>query len=140
MTLHKGGCACGAVRFEVQGEPIVSGACYCRTCQYVAGGGAAYGMMFRKEALKVTKGEMKCFTVKGDSGADVFRFFCPGCGVHLISYNSNGPEFRAVKAGVLDDPSWFQSQGSIWTSDAQPWHQFDQGLPIIEKNPSELPV
>ena len=139
MTVHHGGCLCGAVRFEVEGEAILSGACFCRDCQYVSGGAAAYGMMFPAEAIRVTKGEMTAFVVKGESGADVYRHFCPKCGVHLISHNNGYPQFKSVKAGVLDDPSQFQSQGSIWVASAQPWHQIDKDLPCIERNPEMAP-
>lgn len=138
MTIHKGGCLCGAVRFEVKGAPLLSGACYCRDCQYVAGGGGAYGMMFPADAVTITQGKTSVFVVKGESGADVYRQFCPECGVHLISHNGENPQFRAIKVGVLDDPSWFQSEGSIWASSAQPWHRIDPDLPIIEKNPQPV--
>lgn len=139
MTVHLGGCLCGAVRFEIHGEALLSGACYCRDCQYVSGGGAAYGLMFPADAVRIVKGEMTAFVVKGESGADVYRHFCPKCGVHLISHNDAYPQFRSVKAGVLDDPSWFQSQGSIWTASAQPWHQIDRSLICIERNPEMAP-
>ena len=43
--------------------------------------------------------------------------------------------FRAVKIGVLDDPSGFQSHGSIWTAEAQPWHHVDTDLPAWDGNP-----
>ena len=135
MTTREGGCLCGAVRFKVEGDPIVAGACYCRDCQYVAGGGAAYGAMFPAEAVTLTAGETRSFTVTADSGAEVFREFCPRCGVHLISYNAAHPQFKSVKVGVLDDPSGFVSQGSIWTASAQPWHRIDPELPSAEGNP-----
>lgn len=135
MTIHEGGCLCGAVRIKVEGDPIVSGACYCRDCQYVAGGGGAYGMMYPVEAITVTKGETRMFTVTAESGAEVARHFCPACGVHLLSNSSKHPEFKSVKVGVLDDPSAFQSQGAIWTASAQPWHRIDPDLPSWEQEP-----
>ena len=135
MTIREGGCLCGAVRFAVEGDPIISGACHCRHCQYVAGGGAAYGVMFPSGAVTVTKGEPRLFTVKGESGADVYRHFCPECGVHLLSGNSRFPEFRSVKIGVFDDPAWFRSDGSIWAASAQPWHRVDPDLPSWPQEP-----
>lgn len=135
MTTREGGCLCGAVRYKVEGDPIVSGACYCRDCQYVAGGGAAYGSMYPAAAVTVTAGETRRHKVVADSGAEVFREFCPCCGVHLISYNSSHPAFKSIKAGTLDDPSGFRSEGSIWTASAQPWHRIERELPAAEGNP-----
>lgn len=133
--IREGGCLCGAVRFRVEGDPIVAGACYCRTCQYVSGGGAAYGAMYLAEAVNVTKGELRRFTVVADSGAQVFREFCATCGVHMISHNSTHPQYRSLKAGVMDDPEGFRSQGSVWTSSAQSWHRIDEELPSWDTEP-----
>lgn len=135
MTVHEGGCLCGAVRYKVEGEPLMAGACYCRDCQIVAGGGCTYGAAYLTDALTVTKGTTRAFVVKADSGADVSRNFCGNCGVHLFASNSSHPQFLSIKIGTLDDPSWFKSQGSIWTSSAQPWHRIETDLPTWEKEP-----
>ena len=135
MTTRTGGCLCGAVRFEVSGQPHVAGACYCRDCQYTSGGGASYGEMYPAEAVTLTKGQPRDIVVTAESGSDVHRLFCPDCGVHLISYNSANPQFRAIKAGVLDDPSGFRSQGSLWTRSAQPWHRIPDDVPSWPTQP-----
>lgn len=33
MTIHKSGCFCGAVQFEVSGEPAAMGYCHCGSCR-----------------------------------------------------------------------------------------------------------
>ncbi len=136
MTTRTGGCLCGAVRFEIAGEPLLAGACFCRDCQIVAGGGAGYGMLFPKQALTVKAGETRTCSLTAASGNTVYREFCPACGVHLFSYNSGHPDSRAVKVGVLDDPSEFQSQGTLWTASAQPWHRIDPDAPHWETQPT----
>lgn len=77
----------------------------------------------------MVQGEPSTFSLQSASGNTVFRQFCPDCGVHLISWNSAAPDMRAIKVGTLDDPSTYQSQGSVWVSSAQPWHRPDPDLP-----------
>jgi len=56
-----GGCYCGAVRYEIDGEPQASLQCHCRECQYISGGFAAALMLFPLEIFQLTSGEMKQF-------------------------------------------------------------------------------
>ena len=34
----EGGCYCKALRYEVDGDPVMKGLCHCRECQYISGG------------------------------------------------------------------------------------------------------
>ena len=36
---YTGGCACGAIRYEISGEPLVMNDCQCRDCQRKSGTG-----------------------------------------------------------------------------------------------------
>ena len=125
----KGGCLCGAIQYQVNGDPIIGGACYCRDCQHTSGGSPAHGLMYPAHALSLTKGTPSTFSLDVESGNTVHRQFCQTCGVHLFSWNSAAPEMRAIKVGTLDDPSDYQSQGSLWVRSAQPWHRPDPDLP-----------
>src|SRR4029077_10171105 len=55
-----GGCACGAIRFEITAPFIGVGACHCTDCQKASGGGPNYVALTPKGARVVTKGEEKC--------------------------------------------------------------------------------
>nr|WP_272871550.1 GFA family protein [Ruegeria lacuscaerulensis] len=131
----EGECLCGAIKYRVEAAPIVSGACYCGDCQKTSGGAEAHGMMFPAPAVTIVDGEPKTFGLTVDSGNVVFRQFCPDCGVHVISWNSAAPEYKAIKVGTLNDPSVYRSQGSLWVSSAQPWHRPDPDLPQHPKMP-----
>ncbi len=37
MTIHTGGCQCGAIRFRVEGDLKDSSICHCRMCQKAFG-------------------------------------------------------------------------------------------------------
>jgi hypothetical protein len=35
------------------------------------------------------------------------------------------PHIVAIRTASLDDPSWFNPQVDVWTSDAHPWDQMN---------------
>ncbi len=53
----EGGCYCGALRYEAEGEPRLKGECYCRPCQHFSGGGPNLYMLMRPEGFRWTRGE-----------------------------------------------------------------------------------
>lgn len=56
MTDHRytGGCACGAIHYEITAEPVMAGLCQCRDCQQASGSGHAAQMAFPREAVQVS--------------------------------------------------------------------------------------
>jgi hypothetical protein len=131
----QGGCACGAVRYEVGVEPLAVASCHCRDCQYASGGGPSIVVVVPKGAVKITKGKVKDFTKNADNGKPITRQFCAECGTPMFSVPSEGNPISIVKAGTLDDGSWLKPSLTLWTSSAQPWAHIDQSLPTFEKQP-----
>jgi hypothetical protein len=129
-----GGCACGAIRYEVSAEPIASGACHCRACQYAAGGAPSYAMVVPRPAFAITKGTPRAHWSRSETGNRVARYFCPDCGTPLHAESEAFPQVVSIKPGSLDDPSQFRPMVNLWVSAAQPWHHIDRALPKFEKN------
>ena len=48
-----GGCACGAIRYHISGEPVFSNDCQCRDCQHESGTGHGSHMTFRRDGVKL---------------------------------------------------------------------------------------
>ena len=135
MASFKGGCLCGRIRYEAAGEPIISGACYCRECQYVSGGAPAYAMLMNKADVKVTPAMPRAWWSTSAKGNRVGRYFCEECGTPLFAESAANPALITIKPGSLDDPSVFKHGGSIWVSSAQPWHNIESNLPRFDKDP-----
>ena len=134
MSSIKGGCACGAVRYECSADPMMGGNCYCRDCQQSTGTAMASVMLVPKDALKIT-GELKHFETTGDSGGKVSRGFCPNCGSPILSLISTMDSMVALKAGSLDDPSIFKPMFQVYMKSAPPWAPTRDDLPKFDKQP-----
>lgn len=132
---YTGGCLCGAIRYEVTSEPLAAALCHCRDCQYVSGGEPAAVVVVARDALKITKGAPKSYSVVADSGKHVTRKFCENCGTPLFSDVESNPAIWVVKAGSFDDPSWIKPGAIFYTSSAQPWAHMDPNLPQFPKMP-----
>jgi hypothetical protein len=130
----QGGCACGAVRYEVSADPMVVMDCHCRDCQRSSGGACTTAVVVSKGTFQLTKGTPRKFTSPGDSGQPVHRHFCGDCGSPLFSEPEISPIY-GIKAGSLDDPSWLKMNGALYTSAAQPWAHIDPTLMQFEKMP-----
>lgn len=59
-----GGCLCGATRYELAAEPMMSAHCYCRDCQRSSGGAMASILVVPKAAFRLIKGEPKFYAVR----------------------------------------------------------------------------
>jgi hypothetical protein len=58
----EGGCYCGAVRYQAEGEPVLRAQCHCRACQHISGGAPQLFMLMPAEGFRYTKGAPKSFT------------------------------------------------------------------------------
>ena len=129
-----GGCLCGAVRYEIEAEPIVTRLCWCRVCQFIAAGNAAVSVCFPSRGLSVV-GEMRDFESVAHSGNRMHRRFCPTCGTHLFSEAESRPHLIFVRAGTLDDREIARPAATIWTARAPSWACLDAALPSWEGQP-----
>ena len=98
-----GGCLCGAVRYEVQSEPLMQLVCHCSHCQKQAGSAFSTIVGVVEQAVTVTKGAATSYVDHGESGKAVERQFCGTCGSPLFSKVEVSPGMIWVKSGTLDD-------------------------------------
>ena len=130
-----GRCYCGAVRYEVKGEPLFKGQCHCRECQYISGGNPNLVMAMPESGFAYTKGKPKQYR-RSDLPNPVTREFCADCGTHLLSRTPRVPGAVLLKVGTLDDPAVFGGpQMVIFTIDKQSFHHIPDGVPTFERVP-----
>lgn len=138
MNHYTGGCLCGAVRFQIDGDALQSRACWCRDCQRLAANGTV-NAVFPSSAITV-EGETRSHVKTADSGNAVTRRFCPSCGTQLFSDSTGRQGFTVVRLGTLDDPSAIRPTANIWVASAPAWACLDASLERFDAGPPPAPV
>lgn len=135
MTRISGSCLCGAVRYASSAEPVLMGVCHCKHCQKQSGSAFSMLVAVPKGMLTLTGEPLAEFKDVGDSGQPLIRRFCPKCGSPVISDALAFPTLDFIKAGTLDDISWFKPQFHMFCEHALAWAQTEDGMPRIPRNP-----
>jgi hypothetical protein len=126
-----GGCACGAVRYELRSEPYDAGWCHCRTCQLNSG---APAMVFASVAagdLVFTKGAASVKSFASSSFGQ--RRFCAECGTPFTMEVNHQPETVDFSVATLDDPDAVAPGFHIFVSSRIGWFETRDELPRHER-------
>lgn len=108
MAIHAGGCLCGEVRFETDGEPQRVTICHCRFCQRATGSAYMVEPIFARDALRITRGTPAIYDQRSSgSGKMVHVHFCRTCGTKLFLTFERFATACGIYAGTFDDPDWF---------------------------------
>ena len=134
MVNITGGCHCGAIRYQVEGEPIVHALCHCTDCRRHAGAPMVGWSMYAEDALKVTKGTPKLYK----SSEHGRRQFCADCGTGLFYTNANVlPGIVDIQSATYDDPDAVPAMVHIQTAERIRWMERAHELPSFERYPPQ---
>jgi hypothetical protein len=132
---YTGGCLCGALRYEAEGEPLYAGHCYCADCRKASGSGFVPFMGFAGSAVRFS-GQSRQFTCKAANGGNAVRNSCPVCGSLVHGGEVGKDDSFSIYAGTLDDPSLFHPKIAIFTRNRPSWAVIPPALTIFETTPS----
>ncbi len=122
MTVHRGGCLCGAVTYRVTGpmRPVIG--CHCNQCRKTSGHHVA-ATSARREGVDIT-GEVTWF----QSSDAARRGFCGTCGSNLFW---DGPGVNlSIMAGTLDGPTGLRLAGHIYCATKGDYYEIADGTPL----------
>jgi hypothetical protein len=122
-----GRCLCGGVTYSVDAEPVWQGICHCSNCQRQTASAFSPIVGVPSEALAATGDTLASFETvsEGYESKTVRRF----------STIESMPGLAFLKAGTIDDLSWFEPSAEIWTGSAQPWTPHFEGAAQFETVP-----
>ena len=126
-----GGCACGAVRYELVNEPWDAGWCHCRTCQLNSGAPAMVFASVAPHELVFTRGEDKLRTFKSSSFGH--RSFCGECGTPFLMKVDHQPETIDILVATLDEPDEVAPGFHIFYGSKVGWFDPGDSLPRHDK-------
>lgn len=124
-----GGCLCGAIRYEISGDPVFQLLCFCRDCLAISGTDGYAGYMVNDGDFRHISGTPTVHTRSSAAGRQVHRHFCGSCGSNLWGQTELG--LISVAAGTLDDPSHFKPTKKVFVDDAPPWARIPDHLEIM---------
>ena len=132
MNNVTGGCHCGAIRYQVEGELIVHALCHCRDCRRHAGAPMVGWAAFAEGELTVEQGVV---TTHNSSG-EAMRSFCPRCGTGLFYRNAELlPGIVDIQSVTFDDPEALPPQIHIQTAERLSWMDGQETLPAFARFP-----
>lgn len=132
MILH-GGCACGAVRYEVKSTPFHRTLCHCADCRRAAGAPAVAWFSVRAGALAFVQGAPALYR----SSPPVERGFCGRCGTQLTYRHDASRDEVDVTTCSLDDPEACAPEDHTFAVRRLHWLQLADGLPTYPRTRGE---
>lgn len=129
MAHLKGGCFCGAIRYEMTEKPMFVHCCHCTDCQAQTGGAFAINAMIEASNVNLLKGKPKRVTMQTDSGRphDIYR--CAKCQTALWSDYGRRGWLLFLRVSTLDKRHAITPDVHIFTRSKVPWVNLDGPLP-----------
>ncbi len=104
-----GRCLCGAVTFDVTGEPLWVAHCHCESCRRQTGSMPATYVGYRAHQVSYPGAPPREF----ESSPGIFRGFCGTCG-SAIHYRPSAQHEIHHYIGVYDDPARYRAARHVF--------------------------
>ena len=134
----RGSCACGKMRFELDGRPFRMHHCHCGRCRHARGSAHATNLIYKIDALRYTQGEE--LLVNFDlPGAEFFgTSFCGSCG-GAMPRRSLTRGAAVVPVGSLDTDPEMHPLAHQFVASKAPWFDITDGVPQFPEAPPRPP-
>lgn len=138
-SIHRGGCLCGAIRFDVTGNMRDVVVCHCSQCLHWHGHYASYTAARTADMHLAGEAALTWYA----SSSTARRGFCRHCGSSLFWQNLAGdtlPKTISISAGALDFPTGLKTVRHVFTADKPDYYSISDGAERWEGSMSADPV
>ena len=129
----KGSCCCEAVQFELAEKPSMMGMCHCSRCRKVGASSLAF---VKSDKFKITAGQDKITTFKGEPPYKYDRCFCSVCGTALGEVLSEMDSFP-INANCIDTEFEIENKFHEFVSEKPSWFTIGDSAKQFEEHPHE---
>ena len=132
VSTYSGACFCGAVQFEVTGEPVAMGYCHCSSCRHWSAGPVNAFTLWKPEAVRVRRGEANVGSYNQTPLS--FRKWCKQCGGHLFTEHPTW-NVTDVYAAMISE---LRFQPGVHVNYQETVLHVHDGLPKMKDMPKEM--
>jgi hypothetical protein len=132
-----GGCQCGELRYTISQPPLMVYNCHCTNCQKIGGGAFSTPLTVMEASFAFAAGTPRTYEWTSDAGNRRVGWFCGTCGSRIAHGQVPSSGVLSVRGGTLDDTSWVEPVGDIWTRSAQPWVTRAGGRLQVAQQPAD---
>ncbi|GAA0311386.1 hypothetical protein GCM10009087_21860 [Sphingomonas oligophenolica] len=151
-TAYRSSCSCGQVMLEATGEPILSAACYCTSCQAAArrfeqargappvlrsDGGTDY-CLFRKDRVRVTRGGEQLQEHRLTEESATRRLVAACCNAPMVLDFTRGHWLTLYRDRLSQDAPPVEM--GLMAKDRPADRPLPDGLPIYEAYPARFMI
>lgn len=129
--MYRGGCYCGAIRFEITSAISRIVYCHCSECRQLQGSAFAVNGVVDAEHFKITCGEDSLTRHK--LSATQTRYFCKHCGSPIKSENSKVTGKVRLRLGTIESEIKEHPQAHIFVASKAAWDTICDNLPQYDE-------
>jgi hypothetical protein len=129
--MYKGGCLCGAVRFEIHGAIRDIIYCHCSQCRKAQGSAFATNGNVNTGDLRFLSGENNLTGYQ--SSEDQVKYFCKTCGSPIMSRRLSVTDKVRVRLGTIDSDIAERPEAHIFVGSRANWEDMNATLPEYDE-------
>jgi hypothetical protein len=129
-----GSCLCGAVSYEVTGEPMFMQSCHCQRCRRARGAAHGTNIFYKADRFSWVRGSDLVAEYKLPEARFYTVAFCRqcGCAIPKVSFERG---IAIIPAGSLDTDPPMRPQRHIFTNYKAPWFEITDAIPRFPEAP-----
>lgn len=128
--MYKGGCLCGAIRFEITGPIRNIVCCHCSECRKAQGSAFATNGIVKVQDFELIGGGDSLTGYESTPGQ--VKYFCKVCGSPIISKSESMTDEVRIRVGAIESDISERPVAHIFVSSKANWEDICGELPQYE--------